>query len=249
VDLELDGKVALVTGGSRGLGAAIATGLAAEGAVVVAAARSGDDLKAVAATSPDRISAIEVDLLDERGTATLVDRVVERHGRIDVLVNNAGVAPAGDFVTQSPEVWQRAWAINVLAPMLLAQAAARHFVAQRSGKIVNVASTTGVRGKPLLVAYSTTKGALTRFTEALAAELAQHGVQVNTIAPGAFVTEAQQAVLDSPDLLQRRIRRIPAKRMADPEEIVALACLLASPRSDFVTGSTFVIDGGESGKL
>jgi 2-deoxy-D-gluconate 3-dehydrogenase len=249
VDLELDGKVALVTGGSRGLGAAIATGLAAEGAVVVAAARSGDDLKAVAATSPDRISAIEVDLLDERGTATLVDRVVERHGRIDVLVNNAGVAPAGDFVTQSPEVWQRAWAINVLAPMLLAQAAARHFVAQRSGKIVNVASTTGVRGKPLLVAYSTTKGALTRFTEALAAELAQHGVQVNTIAPGAFVTEAQQAVLDSPDLLQRRIRRIPAKRMADAEEIVALACLLASPRSDFVTGSTFVIDGGESGKL
>jgi 2-deoxy-D-gluconate 3-dehydrogenase len=249
VDLELDGKVALVTGASRGLGAAIATGLAAEGAVVVAAARSGDDLKAVAAISPDRISAIEVDLLDERGTATLVDRVVERHGRIDVLVNNAGVAPAGDFVTQSPEVWQRAWAINVLAPMLLAQAAARHFVAQRSGKIVNVASTTGVRGKPLLVAYSTTKGALTRFTEALAAELAQHGVQVNTIAPGAFVTEAQQAVLDSPDLLQRRIRRIPAKRMADPEEIVALACLLASPRSDFVTGSTFVIDGGESGKL
>jgi 2-dehydro-3-deoxy-D-gluconate 5-dehydrogenase len=249
VDLELDGKVALVTGASRGLGAAIATGLAAEGAVVVAAARSGDDLKAVAAISPDRISAIEVDLLDERGTATLVDRVVERHGRIDVLVNNAGVAPAGDFVTQSPEVWQRAWAINVLAPMLLAQAAARHFVAQRSGKIVNVASTTGVRGKPLLVAYSTTKGALTRFTEALAAELAQHDVQVNTIAPGAFVTEAQQAVLDSPDLLQRRIRRIPAKRMADPEEIVALACLLASPRSDFVTGSTFVIDGGESGKL
>jgi 2-deoxy-D-gluconate 3-dehydrogenase len=249
VDLELDGKVALVTGGSRGLGAAIATGLAAEGAVVVAAARSGDDLKAVAATSPDRISAIEVDLLDERGTATLVDRVVERHGRIDVLVNNAGVAPAGDFVTQSPEVWQRAWAINVLAPMLLAQAAARHFVAQRSGKIVNVASTTGVRGKPLLVAYSTTKGALTRFSEALAAELAQHDIQVNTIAPGAFVTEAQQAVLDSPDLLQRRIRRIPAKRMADPEEIVALACLLASPRSDFVTGSTFVIDGGESGKL
>jgi 2-dehydro-3-deoxy-D-gluconate 5-dehydrogenase len=249
VDLELDGKVALVTGASRGLGAAIATGLAAEGAVVVAAARSGDDLKAVAATSPGRISAIEVDLLDERGTATLVDRVVERHGRIDVLVNNAGVAPAGDFVTQSPEVWQRAWAINVLAPMLLAQAAARHFVAQRSGKIVNVASTTGVRGKPLLVAYSTTKGALTRFTEALAAELAQHDVQVNTIAPGAFVTEAQQAVLDSPDLLQRRIRRIPAKRMADPEEIVALACLLASPRSDFVTGSTFVIDGGESGKL
>jgi 2-deoxy-D-gluconate 3-dehydrogenase len=249
VDLELDGKVALVTGASRGLGAAIATGLAAEGAVVVAAARSGDDLKAVAAISPDRISAIEVDLLDERGTAALVDRVVERHGRIDVLVNNAGVAPAGDFVTQSPEVWQRAWAINVLAPMLLAQAAARHFVAQRSGKIVNVASTTGVRGKPLLVAYSTTKGALTRFTEALAAELAQHDVQVNTIAPGAFVTEAQQAVLDSPDLLQRRIRRIPAKRMADPEEIVALACLLASPRSDFVTGSTFVIDGGESGKL
>jgi 2-dehydro-3-deoxy-D-gluconate 5-dehydrogenase len=249
VDLGLEGKVVLVTGASRGLGAAIATGLAGEGAQVVAAARSAADLAVVASRSPERITTIEVDLADEDGTAAVVDRVVERHGRIDVLVNNAGIAPAGDFLTQSRDVWQRAWAVNVLAPMLLAQAAARHFVAQRSGKIVNVASTTGLRGKPLLVAYSTTKGALTRFTEALAAEVAEHNVQVNTIAPGAFVTEAQQAVLDSPDLLQRRIRRIPAKRMADPEEIVALASLLASPRSDFVTGSTFVIDGGESGKL
>jgi 2-deoxy-D-gluconate 3-dehydrogenase len=114
---------------------------------------------------------------------------------------------------------------------------------------VNIASTTAVRGKPLLAAYAATKGAIARLTESLAAEWAQHDIQVNAIAPGAFATEAQSAVLESPDLLERRVRRIPAKRMGAPDEIVALTCLLCSPRSDFVTGSTVVIDGGEAGKL
>ena len=250
MDLELTGRVALVTGASRGLGAAIAAGLAGEGALVCGAARSTEDLAALEARLDGRFSSIELDVEDEARLAAAVDDVVARHGRIDILVNNAGIAPAGAFVDQEPEVWRRVFAVNVLAPMHLSQAATRRFRAQGSGgKIVNVASTAGVRGKPEVSAYSSSKAALIRLTEALAAEWAAYDIQVNAIAPGAFATEAQRAVLDSETLLARRVRRIPAQRMAEPKEIAALACYLASPLSRFVTGSTYVIDGGEAGKL
>ena len=246
---ELNGKVVLVTGASRGIGAAIARGYAERGALVVGAARSTDQLRELEATNPERISTATVDLRDAESLNSLVDLVVERHGRIDILVNNAGVAPAADFATEPIEQWRTTFEVNVIAPMTLAQAAGRYFIPQRSGKIINIASTTGIRGKPGLVGYSTSKGAVARFTEALAAEWARHNIQVNCIAPGAFATDAQSAVLESPDLLHRRVRRIPAKRMGDVSELVPLACLLAAPGSDFITGSIFVIDGGESGKL
>lgn len=246
---ELEGKVALVTGAGRGIGAAIARGFAERGATVVGAARSTDQLGKLAAENPERIFAAAADLREESSLLALVDQVVEQHGRIDILVNNAGVAPAADFTTEPVQQWRDTLAVNVVAPMALAQAAGRYFIAQGSGKIINIASTTGVRGKPGLVGYSTSKGAVLRFTESLAAEWARHGIQVNCIAPGAFETDAQRAVLESPDLLARRVRRIPAKRMGEVSELVPLACLLASPGSDFINGSIFVVDGGESGKL
>lgn len=249
MDFGLDGTVVLVTGASRGLGAAMATTLAAEGATVVAAARSKDALAEAAARGDGRITAEAVDMRDEDAVTALVETVVARHGRIDALVNNAGIAPAGAFVDQDPGVWKETMAVNVIAPMLLAQAAGRHMLAQGSGRIVNIASTTGVRGKPHLVGYSTSKGAVVRMTESLAAEWAGKGVQVNCIAPGAFATDAQSAVLESPDLLARRVKRIPAGRMAEAEELMPLVCLLVSARSPFTTGSVFVVDGGESGKL
>lgn len=249
MDLQLEGTVVLVTGASRGLGAAMALALAREGATVVAAARSKDSLAEVAAQGEGRISAITVDMRDEESVQALVPEVLARHGRIDGLVNNAGIAPAGKFATQDPAIWKDAMAVNVIAPMLLAQAAGNQMIEQGAGRIVNVASTTGVRGKPFLVPYSTSKGAVVRFTEALAAEWAAKNVQVNCIAPGAFVTEAQKAVTESPELHAKRVAKIPAGRMADPAEIVPLTCLLVSPLSSFTTGAIFVVDGGESGKL
>lgn len=249
MDLQLRDQVVLVTGASRGLGAAMALALAREGAVVVAAARSKDSLAEVAAQGEGRISTVETDMRDEESVAALVPEVLARHGRIDGLVNNAGIAPAGKFATQDPAVWKDAMSVNVLAPMMLAQAAGVHMIEQGAGRIVNVASTTGVRGKPFLVPYSTSKGAVVRFTEALAAEWAAKNVQVNCIAPGAFTTEAQKAVTESADLLAKRVAKIPAGRMADPSELVPLACLLISPLSSFTTGAIFVVDGGESGKL
>lgn len=249
MDLDLDGKVAIVTGASRGLGRACAVALAGQGCRVLAAARSLDDLKSLQAAWPQHVVARQCDMLDAASVAKLPAEAVAAFGRLDIVVNNAGIAPAGAFLEQSDQVWNDVFAVNVTAPAVLSRAAGRYLVPQRSGKIINIASTSGILGKPTLVAYSASKGALLQFTKALAGEWASSNVQVNAIAPGAFVTDAQRAVLESPQILERRVRKIPAKRMGDDHEIGPLVCYLASPKSSFVTGAVYVIDGGESSKL
>jgi 2-deoxy-D-gluconate 3-dehydrogenase len=247
--LDLAGRVAIVTGASRGLGWAAAESLVAEGASVLAAARSEPELKTLRESAPDSIATAVVDMRDADAVAGLVDQAIDAFGRIDIVVNNAGIAPAGRFTDQPQDVWDDVFAINVRAPAVLARAAGRHLIAQGSGKIINIASTSGITGKPSLVAYSASKGAVLQFTKALGAEWGRFGVQVNAIAPGAFETHAQQAVLDQPDVLERRIRKIPAGRMGRPHEFGPLVCYLASPLADYITGSVLVMDGGEVGKL
>ncbi len=249
MDFQLAGRVAIVTGASRGLGAASALALAAEGASVLGVGRSTDALEALRAQAPDRIRVLACDMRDEEQVAALPDRAIDAFGRLDVVVNNAGIAPPGRFSEQDRAVWREIMAVNVVAPATLAQAAGRHFLAQRSGKVVNIASTSGIAGKPILVMYSASKGALVQMTKALAAEWAKFGVQVNAIAPGAFVTDAQSGVIASEEMLTRRLRKIPAGRMGETAEIGPVVCLLASPLSDFMTGSIVVIDGGEVAKL
>ncbi len=249
LDLKLEGKVAIVTGASRGLGHATAVALHQQGVSIIAAARSMDELNSLAAIDPERIKATPCDMLDSKAVAQLPQLALDTFGKLDIVVNNAGIAPAGSFLEQDDELWHKVMAINVAAPATLARAAGRLMAAQGYGKIINIASTSGILGKASLVAYSASKGALLQFTKALAAEWAKTGIQVNAIAPGAFATDAQAAVLESPEILQRRLRKIPLGRMGDSTEMAALACYLASPLSDFVTGSVFVIDGGESSKL
>lgn len=249
MDLELDGTVAIVTGASRGLGRAAAVALAEQGCRVLAVARSLEDLQSLQAAWPKNVVPRQCDMLDAVAVATLPTEAVASFGRIDIVVNNAGIAPAGAFLEQSDQVWHDVFAVNVMAPVALSRAAGKYLVPQRSGKIINIASTSGILGKPTLAAYSSSKGALLQFTKALAGEWAGNNVQVNAIAPGAFVTDAQRAVLESPQILERRLRKIPAKRMGQDHEIGPLVCYLASPKSSFVTGATYVIDGGESSKL
>jgi 2-deoxy-D-gluconate 3-dehydrogenase len=252
MDFQLTGRVAIVTGASRGLGRAAAVALAAEGVRVLAVARSREALDALSAEAAQRGESIEpcgCDMRSGAEVAALPARAIEAFGRIDIVVNNAGIAPAGSFQELGDDVWREVFDVNVFAPVTLARAAGEHFLAQGSGKVVNIASTSGILGKPSLVAYSSSKGAMLQFTKALAGEWAPRGIQVNAIAPGAYETDAQAAVLESEEILRRRLRKIPAGRMGRPEEIGALVCLLASPLSDFVSGSVLVADGGESSKL
>lgn len=249
MDLGLEGKVAIVTGASRGLGRAAAARLAGEGARVLGVARSVDDLQTLRAEDPERIDVAACDMSDPAQVAALPQRAIERFGGLDIVVNNAGIAPAATFMEQDWDLWRRVLEVNVTAPAILANAAGPHFVEQGSGKVINIVSTSGLKGKPGLVAYSTSKGALVRQTEALAAEWARHNIQVNAIAPGAFKTDAQSAVTSSPEMLEKRVRKIPARRMAESEEFGPIVCMLASPLNDFVTGAVFVIDGGEVSKL
>jgi 2-deoxy-D-gluconate 3-dehydrogenase len=249
MDLAISGHAAIVTGASRGLGQAIALGLAAEGVHVLAAARSTAELGELADESGGTIVPITCDMAVSEQVAGLASRAVTEFGRLDIVVNNAGIAPASPFVEMPLETWRQVLDVNVLAPVTLIQAALPHLQGQRSGKIINIGSLSSLRGKPLLAAYSASKGALLRLTEALAGEVAKDGIQVNLVAPGGFATEAQRQVLDDPQTLARRLRKIPTGRLGKPEEIVALVNYLASPLSGFVTGGTFTIDGGEFSKL
>ncbi len=255
MDMGLNNHVAVVTGASRGLGEAAVRALVAEGASVVAAARSADALNALADELGNdelgnKVVPVQCDLRDRHGVSGLVDEALDRFGRLDSVINNAGIAPASPFVEQDDEAFDQVMAVNLAAPAALSRSAARHWIdVGQPGSVVNIASTSALKGKALLAAYSASKGGLLRLTEALAAEWARHRIRVNVIAPGAFETDAQAAVLADPDTLAARLRKIPARRMGRPDEIGPLVCYLASQLSEFVTGSCFVIDGGEVSKL
>ena len=250
MDLQIDGHAVIVTGASRGLGAAMVRSLVAEGSVVLAAARSLDALESLAAESPGRVLPVACDMRDRDAVSGLVGRCLGEFGRLDAVVNNAGIAPAGKLVETDLAVMEETLAVNLLAPAALARAAAIHWIeVGQPGSVVNIASISGLKGKALLAGYSASKGAMMRLTEALSNEWARHEIRVNTIAPGGFSTEAQAAVLADPVMLAARLRKIPVRRMADPAEIGPLTAYLVSPLSRFVTGSCFVIDGGEVARL
>jgi 2-deoxy-D-gluconate 3-dehydrogenase len=245
----LRGKAALVTGAGRGLGRAFATALAEAGAAVALVGRTESSLREAAAeieAAGGRALALTGDVTDEGSVAAMVARTVDAFGQLDILVNNSGVLHNASVLETSLDDWQRVIATNLTGPFLCCRAAGPHLFEQEGAKVVNVASMFGRRGVPTLASYCASKAALANFTATLALEWARQGVQVNAIAPGYFETEMNTDVREDERALARIVKRIPAGRMGRPEELVPLLLYLSGPGSDFMTGETIVIDGGQT---
>jgi len=244
---DLGGRRALVTGASRGIGRAIAVGLAALGADVVALARSTDGLaETVAASARKRgtVSAHSADLSNPDSIERCVEATAESLGGIDILVNNAGTAHASYVEDTDLSTWERVVDLNLRTCWLLARAASPHLHAGDGGKLINVASVLGLVGSRGESAYVAAKHGLIGLTRALALEWAQHNVQVNALAPGYVETEMTRGMLEDDELARSVVKNTPIGRWGQTDEIVGPAVFLASRASSFVTGQVLVVDGG-----
>ena len=246
---DLTGTVALVTGSSRGIGRALAEGLAGAGAVVVLNGRDQDRLEQTRADlaarwGKDRVHAYPFDVTDETAVATAVAAVEVEVGGIGVLVNNAGVQHRVPLVDLDAADWRRVLETDLTSAFLVGRAVARHMIGRGRGKIINVASVQSDLARPGIGPYTAAKGGLRTLTRAMAAEWAGAGVQVNALAPGYLATEMTQALVDDPDFTAWVVGRTPAARWGTPADLVGPAVWLASPGSDFVNGQTIFVDGG-----
>ncbi len=245
---ELEGKVALVTGGGRGIGHAIATRFGREGAHVgVNYHGSADEAERLAEELSDccaRSLAVQGDVSRSEDVRAIVERVVAELGPVDVLVNNAGIEHAAHFLDLAEEAWDQVLDVNLKGAFLCAQACARVMREHGGGSIVNNSSVH--EDLPFLdqAAYSASKGGLRMLMRNAAVELAEFGIRVNNIAPGPIATPINREMLDDPDAMELLRRVVPLARMGEPEEVAEVALFLASDRSAYVTGSTYYVDGG-----
>lgn len=240
---RLDGRTALVTGASRGIGAAVARALDRAGARVALAARDRRALEAVAAGLTTAPVVLEVDLASAGAPTDLAARAVAALGHVDILVNNAAVAARLPTVDVDAELIDRLYAVNVRAPLLLT-AALIPTLAERHGSIVNLSSVSGVVGTPNRAAYAATKGAVDAMTRSLAIELGPPGIRVNSVAPGVVDTDLWARNKAVPGVVERIEEQTPLGRWAQPDDIADVVMFLASDAARFVTGETLCADGG-----
>ena len=249
---DLTGKTALVTGASRGLGRAMSLALARAGCDVALNARSVEPLEAVSReirALGRKSLVVPADVSDEQKVKAVVEMTQKTFGRIDVLINNAGIWKAGYLVRLTSEDWQEVLRVNLTGVFLMAKAVAKVMLKQRSGKIINLSSIQAFRGTPQSMAYAAAKAAVIQMTRVSAIELGPAGIQVNAIAPGFFATDMTnlyQEDKEKKEILENYVARIPLRRHGLPEDLEGTAVFLASRASDHITGQVIVVDGGES---
>jgi NAD(P)-dependent dehydrogenase (short-subunit alcohol dehydrogenase family) len=250
LDLGLAGKIAIVTGGSGGLGLAFAEGLVDAGAKVAIADIKAEAAEQAAAKLRERggeAIGFAADVSDERSAEAMVARTVQAFGGLDVLVNNAGVYATlqrKPFYEISVEDWDRVMAVNLRGVFVCSKAAAKHLIkVGKGGRIINIASATVFSGSPLWMHYVASKGGVIGMTRVMARELGDHSITANAMAPGFTLTDASRAAIE--DAETYGVARGAIKRASHPKDIVGACLWLASPLSDFVTGQTIVVDGGK----
>jgi 2-deoxy-D-gluconate 3-dehydrogenase len=247
---DLSGRVAIVTGGNGGIGLGMATGLAQAGAAVVVAGRqakkSAAAVKALEALGARAIAA-EVDVNDEASCRALADTAVKQFGRLDILINNAGISIRKQPETYSLAEWQQVISTNLTAAFVCSQAAYPHMVKAGGGKIINIGSMLSIFGTAYAAPYAASKGGIVQMTKALASAWAKDKIQANAILPGWIDTDLTRTAREQVEGLHDRVvARTPAARWGLPEDFAGTAVFLASSASDFVTGATLTVDGGYS---
>ena len=245
IDAKLTDQVALVTGASQGLGKAMAIRLGAAGAKVACIARNAEKLaKAVAAVKEagGEAEAFSCDVTDSESVNKVVDEIIEKWGRLDILVNNAGITRDTLIPRMGDDDWDDVIATNLRGMFLFTRAVTRPMMSQRYGRIINISSVSGLIGNPGQSNYSASKAGMIGFTQTVSRELAKRKITVNAIAPGFIETEMAQAVGEV--ILAEAKKRIPAKRLGQPEEIADAVLYLASASGAYITGQVLVVDGG-----
>jgi NAD(P)-dependent dehydrogenase (short-subunit alcohol dehydrogenase family) len=250
MDKQLDGKIALVSGASRGIGRAIAELFAAQGARVVITSRKQEALDQVAGkiiTRGGEATAIAAHTGDTQAVEALRDKIKNQYGGLDILVNNAATNPHfGPILTADDRQWDKILDTNLVGYFRMAKASAGLMVNRAGGIMINISSVAGLDPQPGMGVYCVSKVGILMLTRVLAAELAQDNIRVNAIAPGFVKTRFSAAIWDNPQLKEITLRSIPQERFAHPEEIANAALFLASDQSSYMTGATLVIDGGQS---
>jgi len=246
--MKIENKVAIVTGASKGIGKAIATRFAREGASLVVASRSRDTLEKVAheiKSAGGEALVVTVDVRNADSTDELVKKTVSHYGRLDLLVNNAGITMGGASEELSPEDWRTAMETDLFGVFFACQAAARVMIPQGGGNIINISSVNGILAAPRRAAYCSSKAGVNALTKVLAIEWADRNIRVNAIAPGYVRTELVQDVIDKGAIsMEAILRRTPQHRIGEVEDIAGLAVYMASDESSYMTGSIVTIDGG-----